>query len=198
MKNFIKIYRSFKRNFQLCERTPLSISCTALIFGSLFCAFFYISFGALSHFIPLFLIIGIPFLLIGVGFLFFVFIAESNIERSLRKRFEGVFQPVFNPLIALSFITVYFILGRIENFSRLTFLEYWFYLFCFLSLSTLVAFIIILFSPRTRLENYICSKLTSKYGHIYRTLARTSVATTLLVFAYILYKYYLFNLPPDY
>jgi len=185
---------------QLCKRSPLSIIYTAFIFGSISCPFYYIAFGVLTNFSVEVLKIAMPSLLIAAGFLFSVFIFESQVERSLKKRFNNVFAPVFGTLVFLSFVVNYCILLGVANFTWLTSIEYWFYLVCFLGCSIFVAFCVLFLSPKTRLENYIFRQLSqcNKLYFTWQVFGCVFLITIFLLVVYILYEYYLYVQPPIY
>jgi hypothetical protein len=180
--------------------TQLSIVFTALIFGSISCSFYYIAFGVLANFSVEVLKIAMPLLLMAVGFLFPVFVFESNIERSLKERFNNIFKPIFIALIFVALVVEYYILGRLANFTWLASIEYWFYLVCFLGVSIFVALCVLFFAPKTRLENYICCQLSecSKFYLIYQVSSYVFLITIFIIAVCVLYEYYLYVQPPIY
>lgn len=182
------------------KRNPLSVIYSALILGSISCPFYYIALGTFRGFFNKFIFIFIFVLLISTGFLFSIFIFESNFERFLRHQWGKYFQPIFLLLILLSFFITYSILGVVANFTLFTYLEYKFYLLVFLGIASAVALVLILFTPASRLENFMSFKLSkaNQFYMLYRIFASVLLVAILIFAGDIFYKYYLFIQPPDY
>lgn len=164
---FKKIFfMSVKPELHSHKRNPLSVIYSALIFGSLSCPFYYIVLGSFRGFFNKLIFIFIFILFISTGFLFSIFILESNFERLLRHQWGKYFQPIFVTFILLSFFITYSILGIVAGFTLFTYLEYKFYLLVFLGIASAVALVLILFTPASRLENFMSFKL-SKANQFY-------------------------------
>ncbi len=185
------------------KRNPLAIIYSALVFGSISCPFYYIALMALRGFFVnkfIFIFIFVFALLISTGFLFSIFILESNFERFLKHQWGKYFQPIFVAFTLLSFFITYSILGIVANFTLLTYLEYKFYLLVFLGIASTVALVLILLTPVSRLENFMNFKLskTNQFYMLYRIFASILLVAILIFVSDIFYKYYLSIQPPDY
>jgi len=149
----------FNHKMPLANRNILAISCSSILFGSISVPYCYIATRALSHFKPTVTLIVVPVLVICTLFLFLVFISRTTLEQRLANKLGAYSYPLFIVMVVLALGSCYFIESIIANFTLFLPVEYWFYLILISGIASAVAFVIVIVTRPSRLENFIASKL---------------------------------------
>ena len=177
---------------QLSHRNFLSVVYSAIAFGIAVSPYVYLSSRVLTYFSPRLIIVLIFWILPCTFLLLTAAVSVSGLERRIRKKLKGAFQPAFVFLLLFASMSTLAVLSALTNYTLLEPVEYWHSLINVYFPIVAVTLVMLLSWKPTRLESTL-TRVFNRKSPTSRILGTGILLALLAATLFALYKFHLFK-----
>ena len=182
---------------RLANRNPLAILYSSFLLGNILFPSYYIVLGFIVHTpfpAPLSVVLWVAAC---TTLLLLTLISRSKLENALTCKLGRGGRPIVITVVVAAMAMLWLIALAIANLPLMAPVEYWFSVIEVSSIATALAFIVIVFTPPSRLERFLASKFSrgNKSYIAYRAIGYLVLAVGIIFIGSKLYEYYFLPIP---